>query len=335
MEKIFKINALIFIALVIGLVACSENEPFDATPLAATGQTGGAGGSDGGDSQAGSSGTGGTSSDGGTTDAGSDGDSDSGGAAGASGTGGAAGSAGTGGAAGTGGSSGTGGASGTGGTAGTGGNPNVCTPVTKAPCAITTTCMGDAECLADGSGYGICQLRAEICGNSVDDDCDGQVDENCGSSSGSLGCTTGQFGRTVRVRYTMPNEIMAKQLSVFDETDGANGNPLPRPVACGGTYYEMYYAWATSFDCGCADVCYVSGTSSIDCLFHRPAGSTIRANVDIWFTQATARVWSCATAENAVIGSVEFWLDGQSVTPGYELWPQPGKAPACRFILHL
>ncbi|MDQ7815067.1 MAG: hypothetical protein RDU25_04670 [Patescibacteria group bacterium] len=129
-------------------------------------QTGGSSGSSATGGSSGSTATGGSSGEAGTggSQAGSGGSEvnpPSGGSGGGeAGTGGAAGSAGEAGSAGTGGTSGTGGSSGTGGEAGTGGTAGsggsvgtVCVPGAKAACALTTTCMGEATCKADGSGY--------------------------------------------------------------------------------------------------------------------------------------------------------------------------------------
>ena len=61
---------------------------------------------------------------------------------------------------------------------------------------IATTCMSDAECGGAGFGCisGICQaLPVEICGNHIDDDGDGLVDEDCGGvCSVDSDCAAGQ-----------------------------------------------------------------------------------------------------------------------------------------------
>ena len=69
--------------------------------------------------------------------------------------------------------------------------PPVCTPGATLPCyggpagtAGVGACHAGAQaCLPDGSGYGACTgevtPQAEVCGNGIDDNCDGVVDGGC------------------------------------------------------------------------------------------------------------------------------------------------------------
>jgi hypothetical protein len=54
----------------------------------------------------------------------------------------------------------------------------VCTPGARQTC--TTGCGSQSEKTCDGSGqWGPCRIPPEICGNGIDDNCDGRVDEGC------------------------------------------------------------------------------------------------------------------------------------------------------------
>ncbi len=83
----------------------------------------------------------------------------------------------------------------------------VCAPGAAAACydgpagtaGVGACAAGVQTCLADGSGYGACVgavgPAAEACGNGVDDDCDGAVDEGCVCAPGAAAaCYDGPVG---------------------------------------------------------------------------------------------------------------------------------------------
>jgi hypothetical protein len=333
---------------ILGFAACADNEPSDLSHLLnqGTGGTSGTGGESGTGGASGTGGDGGTAGDGGTGGtSGTGGDAGSAGSAGTGGTSGTGGESGTGGASGTGGTggtSGTGGAGGTGGTAasgGSGGGPQVCDPQGKdAVCVIFPGCYGYAECQPDGMAWGSCLPYEEICGDNIDNDCDGQIDEGC-----VLGCTVGQVGREVRYRYTMPGGNVAQHVSVFDEADDASGIPLPRPVACGDTWYDQAYAWGAGWDCDCPEVCYAVDQATVECIIHRPAGATLRINAFAVYvppndpTPGPDSLWACMDDAFNVSGTFQVWVDGNAYAPAKEVWPGvgQGKPPACRWVVKL
>ena len=80
----------------------------------------------------------------------------------------------------------------------------VCAPGSTAPCydgpagtvGVGTCTAGVATCSADGSGYGACigavTPATDVCGDGLDNDCDGVTDDGCLCSPGSMdGCYTG------------------------------------------------------------------------------------------------------------------------------------------------
>jgi hypothetical protein len=63
--------------------------------------------------------------------------------------------------------------------------PTGCTPNVIADCSTTCGSVGKKTCSAAGT-YGPCIPPPESCNNNLDDDCDGQVDENCGQCTAGL-----------------------------------------------------------------------------------------------------------------------------------------------------
>ena len=81
-------------------------------------------------------------------------------------------------------------------------NGCACTPASTTPCVtgIPGICSdGTATCLDDGTGYGFCipdfAPVAEVCGDGLDNDCDGVVDNGCVCTPGSTtACMTSRLG---------------------------------------------------------------------------------------------------------------------------------------------
>lgn len=77
-----------------------------------------------------------------------------------------------------------------------------CIPGAIINCAtgLTSICArGEQTCLPSGAGYGPCVLltggNPEVCGDAIDNNCNGQVNEGCACAAGSsLSCSTGMSG---------------------------------------------------------------------------------------------------------------------------------------------
>ncbi len=77
-----------------------------------------------------------------------------------------------------------------------------CVPGAIINCAtgLTSICArGEQTCLPSGAGYGPCVLltggNPEVCGDAIDNNCNGQVNEGCACAAGSsLSCSTGMSG---------------------------------------------------------------------------------------------------------------------------------------------
>jgi len=72
-----------------------------------------------------------------------------------------------------------------------------CTPGATQDCDSDTTCLaGGKQTCSDAGYWGVCdkQFPAEVCGDEVDNDCDGAVDEGCGCDQpGAPPCPTGMI----------------------------------------------------------------------------------------------------------------------------------------------
>lgn len=259
-------------------------------------------------------------------DGGSAGAGGNGGAGGAGGSAGSAGAAGSAGSAGASGSAGAAGAAGSAGSAGAGGAPTdggtdapECQLGTTEDCTTTCDSTGSRGCQTDQT-WGPCIPPAEQCGNGEDDDCDTQVDENCS-----------QGESTVMYRFKMSGS--ASSLTIYDEADDAQGDPLPRPVPFDDTDYGKLFVWGTASD-GPSYGCYSGSTGYIECTVHRPKGSTVRANTHIVMPNGTS-LWACASASGTVLGTFEVFVDGQPKTTSTEPWEGGADVPFCRIVFQL
>ena len=129
--------------------------------------------------------------------------------------------------------------------------------------------QGSQTCLADGSGYGACVGEviplAEVCGNGLDDDCDGQKDEGCtlcpsqtlsvptangGTCTGTLPAT---YGPASASSYAGNPGMTGPGCGVGNVQGGHTG------TLTGGTYGTCYYY------CDVTALCTAEGTwSNID-----------------------------------------------------------------------
>jgi len=113
-------------------------------------------------------------------------------------------------------------------------NGCVCTPGSTTPCmtSLPGICAaGEATCLSDGSGYGFCVATvtpvAEVCGDGLDNDCDGVVDNGCRCTPGTyIDCDTGIPGVCSEGR-------MACLMDGSGYTGICEGLVSPTPEVCG------------------------------------------------------------------------------------------------------
>src|SRR5262245_61622024 len=57
--------------------------------------------------------------------------------------------------------------------------PRVCKPGDRQTCETSCGSEGRRTCDSAGQWTGECEPGPEICGNGIDDNCDGQIDEGC------------------------------------------------------------------------------------------------------------------------------------------------------------
>ena len=139
----------------------------------------------------------------------------------------------------------------------------VCTPGSIAACydgpvgtdGVGTCAAGSRVCSADGSGYGACSgavtPAAELCGDQLDTDCDGETDETCVCAPGSMiACYDGPDG-TENVGVCHGGVATCNALG--NGYGPCVGQVLPSPTACGND--------ATDRDCDGQpdDTCGVGG----------------------------------------------------------------------------
>lgn len=216
-----------------------------------------------------------------------------------------------------------------------GSTPSVCTPGETGPCATGCTVpLGTATCGVD-SQWVSCIPPTEVCGNNIDDNCNGQTDEACTTTTPPDGTNPPPSGsglRKITYRFTVPSPFpAASTLTVYDTAVDAQGNAVTRAVPLGTTYGDINYAWGSAFD-DSNDVCYVKDSGIIECVVHRPAGTTLKVNTEAVF--GTGTFWSCNGTNGETFGLQEVFVDD---VPQKLTWEVNNAGPYedCRFIVKI
>ncbi len=201
----------------------------------------------------------------------------------------------------------------------------VCTPGQTGKCATSCGSIGTATCGSNGQWVS-CEPPVETCGNGKDDDCDGIVDNGCTSQPPGMS--------TVTYKYWLPSQDgAANMLTIYDEADDANGDPLDRPSPFGKTLEDTSYAWGTAVD-GPNYGCFTSLAGYEECTVHRPKTATaVRANVHVILPNGVA-FWACASTNGVILGKFEVWVDGKLAPTTIEPWWYTANVSFCRVVYH-
>jgi hypothetical protein len=118
---------------------------------------------------------------------------------------------------------------------------------------------------------------------------------------------------------------------VYDTAVDAKGDAVTRAIPLGVTYGDIHYGWGSAFD-DSTHVCYVKQSGVIECVVHRPAGTTLKVNTEAVF--GTGTFWSCNGMNGETFGLQEIFVDDVSQKLTSE--PNPaGPYLGCRFSVKI